>query len=551
MLFAGREYTFVEEFDCNLTLDYENDRWEIWHIIREIVSNALDSVDGNADRISIYSENEYINIADDGPGYMLFFAKRIGASSKRQDYSSIGQFGEGLKLATLTCLRKGIEIRIASQDWLIVPKAIPAEEGMRVLAFDIYKTEDAINGSTISIENIPEISKYIENIGAFFLHFGKLSPLHGSISAGIFPKVDNQARLYIKGVFIKEINALFSYGITLDELNRDRDLIDEDSMRSKIRDIWVKVDDEMLIRSYFEESYQSAANGCNSTCTEFEVLIQPLEWYKSFWRAAFHDLFSEKGILHTDDLATKESILMGYKPVKLDYYGRKTAEHVGIERDVDVVRADYEFKWAEDLTRKENERLSFFTKVAQLAGLELPRELRVFDDYAKSEWINGVYDPESDRIALKRDVLNGELVRALDTFLHEVTHKNTGADDYSRSFADGLTDLAAKLSLALVERSGYPVQVKLSSRGFQMPPYFCYSGETMLSRVALLGNEAVIQTAGATMRAVLPIAVSKPYCSERMATLYKCRFYVNIPASIREALPKEVTFYVVQDLEQI
>ncbi len=41
MFFAGREYKFVEEFDCNLTLDYENDRWEAWHVVRELVSICL------------------------------------------------------------------------------------------------------------------------------------------------------------------------------------------------------------------------------------------------------------------------------------------------------------------------------------------------------------------------------------------------------------------------------------------------------------------------------------------------------------------------------
>ncbi len=74
----------------------------------------------------------------------------------------------------LTCLRKGIGIHIASQDWLIIPKAVPAEEGMRILAFDIYKTHDSIQGSVISIEDADNVAHYINNIGRYFLHFGKL-----------------------------------------------------------------------------------------------------------------------------------------------------------------------------------------------------------------------------------------------------------------------------------------------------------------------------------------------------------------------------------------
>ncbi len=549
--FTGRNYSYVERFDCNLSLSYENDRWDTWHIVREIVSNALDSVGGDAARIKIVEENGYISITDDGPGYPIVFAKRIGASSKKEENDSIGQFGEGLKLTALTCLRKGISMKIASQDWLIIPEAAPAEEGVSVLVFDIYKTDQPLNGSSLSIKNTEGIKHYIDNIGGYFLQFNHLTPLFGSVSAGIFPKEENKTKLFNKGVFIREIDALNSYGISINALNRDRDLIEDESMCSKIRSIWDQVDDKNLIDPYFTESYRAASLNTNSRLREFSDFIYPQEQCKAVWKETFYELFTDRGVIYTDDLAAKEACCIGYVPIRLDYCGKHAAEYVGIKKDVEVVKADYAFSWAEKLSSKEESRLSFFHQVAKLVGLEQPKFIKVFESYAKSEYISGIYDSDRDEISLKRDVLNGQLIEALDVYLHEQNHKATGADDYTRAFPDGLSKLLSQLILNFVGKVGFPLKVKLVTRGFQMPGSFSYSGDNMLSRIALLGDEVIIHTAGKTMRAILPDPVHKPYCSERMATLYKGRFYVNIPASIRETLPDEVIFYVAQDVEQI
>ncbi len=80
---------------------------------------------------------------------------------------------------------------------------------------------------------------------------------------------------------------------------------------------------------------------------EFTDVIYPIEWNKSFWKGEFYKLFLENSVIYTEDLAAKEVCSMGYSPIKLDYCGRKLAEHVGIEKDTDVVNTDYEFTWAD------------------------------------------------------------------------------------------------------------------------------------------------------------------------------------------------------------
>jgi hypothetical protein len=190
----------------------------------------------------------FVTISDTGDGYPLVYAKRIGATNKRDSKDYIGNFGEGVKLSLLSCVREGIGIRLLSRDWMIEPK-IKAIEGQDVLIYDIYITDAPITGTTVIMEAVPEITAIVNNLGLYFLHFrSDQDCLYGDIGSGIYPLADKTARLYNKGVFVKEITALYSYGVSLEGLNRDRDVISHQDVAQAVRRIWENVDNPCLIR---------------------------------------------------------------------------------------------------------------------------------------------------------------------------------------------------------------------------------------------------------------------------------------------------------------
>lgn len=548
LIVNGLVYQYKEQFDVNLTLTYENDTWEEWHIVREIISNALDSVKGDISKISSIEEDSHVNIADCGEGYPITYAKRIGASSKKQDENSIGMFGEGVKMAVLTCIRKGLSVRLASQNWLIVPRAMPIEEGLEILVFDIYESEETIEGSLVSVEASEEIRHIIENKEHYFLQFSSILPLHGTMTAGIYP-IDGKAKVFNKGVYIKNIDAMNSYALSLSQLNRDRDLLDDNALCLMIRDLWNTVDKPALIESYFQESSRSAST--NSKLMEFTYSIYPVYEVRDIWLEVFKRLFGMKAIISTNDLASREALLLGFTPVQLDYYGRYVAENIGVQKDIDVISADYEFSWAGNLSEKEEVRLAFFKQIAGVVGMELPKTIKVFDNYAQSDKVIGLYNSEKDEIYLKREQLGGNIEEILDIFLHELNHKATGADDMDRRFADGLSTLGAKLVLQLMKKVGMPIKLNLTNRGFKLPRNFSYSAEKLSSHIATLGNQIIIHTNGHVLTATLDGLKLKPYCSERPVTFYKGNFFINIPLVIREALPEDVPFTVTVNMEQI
>jgi len=546
----GVLYRYLEAFDVNLTLQYENDRWSEWHIIREFMSNALDAVGGQIDSFNLSEEDGFIHIHDHGNGYLVNYAKRIGASSKKNEEQSIGQFGEGTKISILTCLRKGISVRLASQDWLIIPKSMPIENDMDVLFFDIYKSDEIIQGSLVSIEATQEIKEILNDKGQYFLQFSTLSPLYGSMNQGIFPSV-GKSKLFNKGVYIKDVDALYSYGVSINQLNRDRDLIDDDTLTQRIREIWDKVNNPSVIQKYFEESSRIANGVISSKYMEFNYCIYP-EWeVRQIWVDTFYSLFGSKAIISTSDLASREATCLGHSPIRLDYFGRTLADFIGIPKDVDVISDDYEFTWTDSLNEHEENRLSFFKQVTDLLSLESPETVKVYDSYAKSDNVVGVFNSDKDEIYLKRERLSGNLEEALETFIHELNHKSTGADDTDRKFADGLSTLSSKLVLELLKTVGIPTILKLTDRGFKLPANFSYQADKLMSNITAIGNQIMIQTNGYLLRLSLNGLKLKAYCSERPVTFHKGSFYINIPHAIRQFLPDEVSFHVTINPDQI
>ena len=545
------EYHFVESFDTNLTSSYEAD-WNYWQIVREFISNALDSVKGDHSGIEINHEGGYVNITDRGNGYPIVYAKRIGATSKRADGTSIGQFGEGTKMALLTCLRKGIRVYISSQDWMIIPRLAPDEEGLEVLLFDIYQGGIPIQGSTVGIEAVPEILEIIHRKNEYFTQFSSEKQLFTCSSGEILPRSEN-SKLYNKGVFIREVEALFNYNLYISELNRDRDLISEDVLLRNLKTIWESVDVPDLMRTFYETSRSAEEDINQNQFKELSFPIYPDAENMGVWEKTFYQLYGDQAVLHTHELAAKEAVLLGYKPISLEVYGQNLAHYVGVPKDIDVIRKDFEYTWTEELTSREQGRIDFFNKVAStMLGAELPGTIRVFDSNSKSDSVLGCYDPENDAIYLKRELLNDNRLHvALDVFIHELNHRETGADDYSREFADGLTSVLSRLCLRVVETSGIPVTLTVNQKGLKLPESLRFSADDMTGIIITVENELIVEVAGTIFRTRIQNIKLKASSLKRQVLFYQGSFYLKLPAWLREILAGEISFNMLINTREL
>lgn len=526
------EYTFKESFDVNLLLTYENDKWGAWEIVREFVSNALDSVNNDINMIDIRKmENNYI-IHDKGQGYPIFYAKRIGASSKKNNYESIGQFGEGTKLAILTCVRNKISIMIGSENWLIVPYS-KIVEGQEVLFYDIYESEEHITGSIVYLEANTSINEIFNHLDNYFLAYSNTSPLHGNMKSGIYSQENGSCKLYNKGVYIKDIEALYSYAISIDDINRDRNIISNNDLAYKIRDIYMYVADENIIKSILLASSQSYDN--KKKLIEFQFSFY--SHYPDAWKNAFINVYGLNALIGTNDIAAREAESLGYNPINnLDYSICRILKDAGIKEDINCLSDDYEFVWAETLTKDQVETLEKLPQLTEIAGFEdLPKTIKVFSEYKNHPNVNGCYNHEKKEIYLKQDILDQGFEKVIKTYLHECTHHATGCDDLDRFFADTLCIKLTELLLKYKAEVGIEGTIHISNNSIKLPENIKLSAKDLNAYIFTFDDDLLITAGKSAIKIKLQDCIP-PTLLKKRVSIKNGKFIVSLPNNISNLL---------------
>lgn len=530
--FANRLYSLKDTFDVNLTLDYENDSWSEWHIIREFISNALDSVNMDTSKVKIERLDNFFSIADMGNGFPIVMAKRIGASSKKNDSESIGQFGEGSKMAILTCMRKNINVLLGSQNWLIKPYVSEAE-GQQVLHYNIYYCQESILGSFVLLEASEAILDIIDNLDNYFLCYSQQELLFGVNKSGILRRTSEEYKgnIYNKEVFIKTVPALFSYGISLEKMNRDRDLIDLEDLKTVIRNILKTCKCKEVIK----EIIKAAAMPYDQHKEFIELVCNLYTYYGKIWCECFKEIYSDKAILATSDFPSREAAALGYIPITLENNIASLLHDNGIMYDRDLLSEDFEIEWANqlDLTREEKELIEKTKQYASVLGWEINHQIKVFHTYHNHDNVVGLFDRKQEHIAIKKCQLEKGLKSALNTYIHELTHQISGADDYDRAFAATLNEKLTELIMEYVEEHGFIKNLKLLDCLLELPDDLKISAKDLNVLVIAYGDQLVIKTANNQLTIKLDSEI-EPKVYKRKIRFGKDTFSVLIPDDIAQ-----------------
>ena len=101
----------MSKYELTVDMNYVAD-WGLSQAIRELFQNAFDAQKEDSKNIAFcnyYPERETIEIGNKS-SVLNIETLLLGATSKADDSNTIGQFGEGYKLATLVLLRLGKEV---------------------------------------------------------------------------------------------------------------------------------------------------------------------------------------------------------------------------------------------------------------------------------------------------------------------------------------------------------------------------------------------------------------------------------------------------------
>lgn len=224
--------------------------WGFSQAIRELLQNAIDQATVNP-----YNE---MTVTYDPEAQVLRIANRqstldrssllLGMTTKADDTRTIGQFGEGYKLALLVLTRLDHPVRVlnykSKEVW--IPRFIQsAKLNARVLAIQITKhrfTKVPDNDLTFEVYGvIPD--KWL-TVQANTLHLQTVTGQIATSRGSILTTKDQRGRIYVNGLYVTTHGSLhFGYNfnpgcITLD---RDRSMVRDFDLQWETSHMWSEV----------------------------------------------------------------------------------------------------------------------------------------------------------------------------------------------------------------------------------------------------------------------------------------------------------------------
>ena len=451
-----RKYEFSEVLETNISTEYLGDdatNWGIWEMMRESFQNIMDEAQHSANGghladhlwvdVTKVNGNEYHRIRDKGRGADLNQILYLGWSGKRGK-GMRGEKGEGQLLAFLVGVKEEIDTWFVSKDYAIRP-FINTDNGHPHLALQVYRTNKEIIGTQILVEKGNfDVGYYITDRKYFFpdLKKPRKKTVRGDNKAPSikksFEKKRGGTKLYMKGIYVKDINALFSYNLKTAKISRDRDMVSEEDLLVEIREIW---NDEK--RHNHLVSLISTATGWG--CSEIEMRIENFDpQYPDAWRSAFRKVAGgRRAVLWTDDIIAREARRSGYKVLKIERSAVLFAlAYCGIKFDHEVASKSDPCKILKTHSAREGKIFRIFDEIAGVCGWN-DSIFEVFKPTGRdSEFDNRLAFYKSGVHYFRRSHIEESTFEELfKTFLHEETHRRFGAPDESREFESGQAQL--------------------------------------------------------------------------------------------------------------
>lgn len=266
----------MKQIKLSFTEDYVG-HWSWWQGARELMQNAIDTKDFEFD---FDHEVGTITIVSRG-GAIPTKALLLGATTKRDDSSAIGKFGEGMKLGFLVLLREGAEIAMENGKDLWVPKIVHDETmDANVLAVNICDgvlEDNDPDTVKIKIHNVPvaAMNDIMDNYAPTTEREVVIENARGKAYNKIWQSGSNQeededgnaiggdCNLFVNGLFVTKVKGNFKFDYDFKPeaftLDRDRDSANTFEVKYEANRLLSESDDIDLLARLALEEYDDLA----------------------------------------------------------------------------------------------------------------------------------------------------------------------------------------------------------------------------------------------------------------------------------------------------
>lgn len=244
----------MAKYELSITKNYAPD-WTLSNAIRELFQNALDQETVCEDNpMSWNYDSETVTISN-AKSKLETKSLLLGSTTKVDNKDTIGQFGEGYKIATLVLTRLGKRVTIfnygAREVWHSYFK-YSNKYDTEILMFDVDKkfpwTKVPDNDLTIKITGITQ--EEFDTVIETNLHMQNYNFLD-TPNGQILLDEDKKGQIFVNGLYISTSNE-FHYGYNFKpsqiELDRDRRLIAHFELKWTTSKLWSSSNNEEVLK---------------------------------------------------------------------------------------------------------------------------------------------------------------------------------------------------------------------------------------------------------------------------------------------------------------
>lgn len=424
-----------------VTADYVRD-WTRVHAIREIIANGIDAeYELGAELVVSHEPKAKIlrvkNLGTKLDSRSLYF----GGSTKYGNQTTIGQYGEGLKLALLIFAREGIKCVLRNDDETWTPKIEEDERGVPVLTIYTRASDKKTGNLEVGIHDV-DLNLWYE-IETMFL---RLAPKKEQISTSlgeILLDPDCVGRVYVRGVYVnKRPESAFGYNFKHLSVGRDRKSYDT-------------YDVEIRVQQMLAEAATQAPDFAKKVFDGFVAGAQDLGG--AAWASAlpltdalvteFHARYGEDALPVTGLGEAQELEHLGAQgvvlPGPLTTALRRKLPGVAEFRRTKQRATKKEYAWNE-LTDQEKSYLRDSFTLLKSQGSDVSSRVKVVD--FEGEGLEGLH--RDQEILLARKCLK-TFGKTMGVLIHEAAH-DLGVDG-SAGHVDGIHSLMEGVLTAMYE----------------------------------------------------------------------------------------------------
>jgi hypothetical protein len=255
----------MSEFELSLSPNYAAD-WKLTDAVREIFQNAVDqqTVQPNNAMFFDYEAGQQILRIGNKSSILQAKSLLLGNTTKANDVNTIGQFGEGYKIATLVLLRLGKKITFynygAGEVW--VPRFKNSKRyGAKILVFDIkqYSWKKIPNNNlNIVIEGITD--EEYKDIIESNLNMQNMSEIliEQTTEGRILLDEQYEGKVYVSGLFVTHLDTL-RYGYDFKPqylpLGRDRNMVRSIDIAWETSRMWQEIGGDIMLQLIRKDAY--------------------------------------------------------------------------------------------------------------------------------------------------------------------------------------------------------------------------------------------------------------------------------------------------------